>query len=447
LVQADLLSLVPAHLARHGVADLDRYQLLHNLGDVLAFLLGDIATDLLADGVTLLRVLVAGDLPVLADLLWNLPLYSVLDIVALLPWHIPAAVLVNSIALLFRVRHTRSLWNLSTLLFWNIPADINMDNITFLLGDRVALSPGNSLALLTRHWPAVIHQDRAALLLHPGCAGSVGNISTLEGWLILVFLSDITAALFSDGGAIFVCYILAVLLGILGADFIHNSFTFSFLDSVADLCGDVLAIILSLFFTDLSRCCLTLVHVCCSANFFRHSLALLFWDLGAFPVIDSVADLAGHDVHHGPLLSATVLNGVHHRHLDSLADDLGHTGALLVVHSVTLGPGHSFMLSLVLYLAHLVFWSSGLAHGNSLIMTDGLQHSVALSLVVGVALLGWDRGLLRVVALLDHGVGTDVLGDGVAFGSVANVGAMEDVNQEKKGDDEDLHLRLQRIQD
>jgi len=89
LVQADLLCLVPAHLARHGVAHLDRHQLLHNLRDVLAFLLGDVAADLLAGGVALLRVPVAGDLPVLADLLRNLPLYSVLDIVTLLPWHIP----------------------------------------------------------------------------------------------------------------------------------------------------------------------------------------------------------------------------------------------------------------------------------------------------------------------------------------------------------------------
>merc|ERR1712059_120049 len=238
----------------------------------------------------------------------------------------------------------------------------------------MALCSWNSLALLTRHWPAVVDQDGLALLLHSGCAGSVGNISTLEGWLILIFLGDIAAALFSDGGAVFVSHILAVLLGLLGAHFIHNGFTFSILDGVADLRGHVLAIILSLLFTDLSRCSLTLVNMCCSTHFFRNILALLFWDLGAFLVSHGVADLR-HVVHHSPLLGVTLL------------------------------------------------------------------HSGTLGLVVGVALLGWDGGLRGVVTLLHHGVGTDILGDGVALGSVADVGAVEDVNQEQ-GEDEKLHHRL-----
>merc|ERR1712059_82211 len=303
----------------------------------------------------------------------------------------------------------------------------------------MALCSWNSLALLTRHWPAVVDQDGLALLLHSGCAGSVRNILTLEGRLILIFLGDIAAALFSDGGAVFVSHILAVLLGLLGAHFIYNGFTFSFLDGVADLCGDVLAIILGLLFTDLSRCSLTLVNICCSTHFFRNILALLFWDLGAFLVSHGVADLPRHVVHHSPLLGVTLLHRVHHRHLDSVADDLGHTGALLIVHSVALGPGHCVPLSLVLYLAHLV--ELGLTHRNSLVMTDRLQDSVTLGLVIGVALLGWDGGLRGVVTLLHHSVGTYVLGDSVALGSVANVVAVEDVYQEQ-GEDEKLHHRL-----
>merc|ERR1712059_183773 len=280
LIQTDLLGLVLAHLARHGIADFDRHHDLHNLGDILVLLLGDIPADLLAHGVALLSVLVAGDLSVIADLLRNLPLHRVLDIVTLLPRHVPAAVNMNSVALLLRMGDTRSLRNLCALLFWNVPADINVDRIALLLCNR--------MALLARHWPAVVDQDGVALLLHPWCAGSAGNITTLEGWLVLIFLCDVAAALLNDGGAVFVSHILAVLLRLLGANLVLNSVAFSFLDGVADLCGDVLANVLVLLFTDLLGCSLALLCVDCSTHFLWNILALFLWDLDAFFIIDSV---------------------------------------------------------------------------------------------------------------------------------------------------------------
>jgi len=419
LIQADLLSLIPAHLARHVVADLDRHQLLHNLGDILALLFRNISADLLADCVALFGVLVAGDLSVLADLLRNLSFHSVLDIATLLPWHIPAVVHKNSIALLLRMSGTGSLRNLPALLLWHIPANINEDDIALLLCDRTALCPWHSLALLARHWPAVVDQDSLALLFYSGCAGSAGDITTLERWLILIFLGDVTAAFFSDGGAVFVSNILAVLLRLLVANLVHHSFAFSFLDSVADLGSDILAIILRLLLTDLPRGSLTLVHLHCRTHLFRNILAILLWDRGAYPVSDSVADITGHDVHHGPLLRATVLHGAHHRGLDSLADDFRNIRTLLVVDRVTLGLGYGVTLSLVLDATHFV--ELGLTHGNSLVMADGLQLSVALGLVLRVALLGWDDSLRGVVALLDHGIGTNVLGDSGAFLTVSDV--------------------------
>ena len=92
LVVTDLLGLIPALLARDVIADLDWDHLLHNLGHIPALLLGDRVADLLADGVAFLSVLVAGNLSVITDLLRHLPLYSVLDVVALLPGDIPESI-------------------------------------------------------------------------------------------------------------------------------------------------------------------------------------------------------------------------------------------------------------------------------------------------------------------------------------------------------------------
>jgi len=160
--------------------------------------------DLLADSVAFLSVLVAGDLSVITDLLRHLPLYSVLDVVALLPGDIPATVHIHSVALLLIVSDTACLGNLSALVVGHIPAEIHIDNITLWLSDRTALSPWHSLALLTRHWPAVIHQDSLTLLLHPGSARGARNIVTLKGWLVLILLGDIATAFLSDGGTVLV---------------------------------------------------------------------------------------------------------------------------------------------------------------------------------------------------------------------------------------------------
>merc|ERR1712059_196677 len=129
----------------------------------------------------------------------------------------------------------------------------------------------------------------------------------------------------------------------------------------------------------------------------------------------------------------------------SLALDLWHSGALLVVHSVALGPGYGVPLDFVLDSAHFV--KLGLAHWNSLVMTNRLEHSATLGLVVGVTLLGWDCSLRGVGTLLDDCISTNVLGDCGASGLVsADVGSVEDINQEK-GDQENLHLKTKSIQD
>jgi len=444
LVQTDLLGLVPAHLARDVVADLDWDHLLHNLRHIPTLLLGDGVADLLADGVAFLGILVAGDLPVLADLLRHLPLYSVLHVAALLPGDIPATVHINSVALLLIVSGAGSLGNLSALLVWNIPAEVNKDDVTLGLSDRMTLCPWYSVALLTRYWPAVVNQDSRALLLHPGSAGGAWNIATLEGWLVLVLLGDIATAFLSDGGTVLVGDILAVLLGFLCTYFIHHSIAFSFLDGVADLGGDVLAIILSLFFTDLSGQSLALVHIDCRTGIFWNSLAILLGNLCTLLVSDGVADLTGHEVHHSPLLSTTVLHSVHHGHLDSVAHGLWHVGTLLVVHSVALGPGHHVSLGLILGVADI--FKLGLTHGESLIMTNRLGDCVALRLVLRMTLCGRVHRLPGVATLLDHGVGTDVPGDSVALWSAtfSNVISKEDINQEK-GRKEDLHLKTEEI--
>jgi len=229
------------------------------------------------------------------------------------------------------------------------------------------------------------------------------------------------------------------LLWFLGANFIHDGLAYHILEGVADLRSDVLAIILSLLFTDLPWYIITLVHVDGVTDLFWNTLALLLRDLGTLPVSDNVAVLPGHVVHHSLLDCVTVLHGVHHRHLNSIADSLGHAGALLVVHGFTLGPGHHVLLSLVLGVADIV--KLGLTHGDSLVMTDRLGDCLALGLVFRVTLRGCVDGFRGVATLLDHSVGTDIPGDSVALGGggLAYVGSVEDVNKEQ-GHHENLHF-------
>jgi len=221
------------------------------------------------------------------------------------------------------------------------------------------------------------------------------------------------------------------LLGFLVTNLVHHSLALSLLDGVADVGGDVLAVILGLFLTNLPRYSLTLVHIDSCASFFRNSLAILLGNLSTLLVSDSVADLPGHEVHHSPLLCATVLHSVHHRHLDSVAHGLWHVGALLVVNSVALGPGHHVPLSLVLDVADIV--KPGLAHREGLVMANGLCDCVALSLVLRMTLRGRVHRLPGAATLLDYGVGTDVPSDSVTLWSVtfSNVGSKEDIDQEK----------------
>ena len=119
-----------------------------------------------------------------------------------------------------------------------------------------------------------------------------------------------------------------------------------------------------MLYTDLPGNTIALVHVNgiidllwntmkATSNIYPLYLALLLRDLGTLLVSDNVADLPGHVAHHSLLECVTVLHSVHHRHLDCVADSLGHVGALLVVHGVSLGPGHHFLLSLVLSVADI----------------------------------------------------------------------------------------------
>ena len=68
-------------------------------------------------------------------------------------------------------------------------------------------------------------------------------------------------------------------------------------------------------------------------------------NLGTLLVSDNVADLLpGYEVHHSPLLSAAVLDSVHHGHLDSVVKSPGtleHSWLCTVLHWVLVTTSRS----------------------------------------------------------------------------------------------------------
>ena len=106
MIETDLLGLILTFLARDVVADLDLDYILNNQGHIPALLLWDRVADLLAHGVAFLGVLLAGDLPFIADLLWYLPIYSVHNVVTLLPGDVPENIHVRNEMLLLARKST-----------------------------------------------------------------------------------------------------------------------------------------------------------------------------------------------------------------------------------------------------------------------------------------------------------------------------------------------------